>query len=241
METDSEKAHGDPLARKARINAIWQQLNANSSGITLKHVAKGTVGEKTKPLKSSPPEWMANLGLVTRKPARITAKDIETEPRKDQMGLVREDGITIAAAALAAVRETSTTSKDGKIEVSEVRDFAGEDVKITKYVDPKSKAAQALKRKEELMAASSSGLDRLLQQIEKKPKLNVLDKTRKDWGDYKEEKGLEEELEAYNKSGDKYLDKVDFLQRTDLREYERERGARLAMQARRRMDSSLAE
>lgn len=39
---------------------------------------------------------------------------------------------------------------------------------------------------------------------------------------------MEEELEAYKKSGDKYLDKVDFLKRSELREYEKERDARLS-------------
>ncbi len=38
---------------------------------------------------------------------------------------------------------------------------------------------------------------------------------------------VEDELEAYKKSNDKYLDKVDFLKRAELRQYEKERDARL--------------
>jgi hypothetical protein len=60
-----------------------------------------------------------------------------------------------------------------------------------------------------------------------------LDGSRKDWGQFKEEKGLEDELEAYKKSGDKYLVKVAFLQRFGVREYEKERDARLALQSKR--------
>ena len=45
---------------------------------------------------------------------------------------------------------------------------------------------------------------------------------------------VEEELEAYKKSGGKYLDKVDFLKRAELREYELERDKRLAGDARSR-------
>ena len=101
-----------------------------------------------------------------------------------------------------------------------------------------SKAAQALRRKSEMQASSSSGLDDLLQQISKKQKPNILDRTRKDWGQFKEEKGLEDELEAYKKSGDKYLDKVAFLQRSDLREYEKERDARLALQSKRQSETA---
>ena len=38
---------------------------------------------------------------------------------------------------------------------------------------------------------------------------------------------VEDELETYKKSSNKYLDKVDFLKRTELKEYEMERDARL--------------
>eukprot|EP00891_Asterochloris_glomerata_P004077 jgi/Astpho2/4077/gw1.00063.315.1_t len=49
-----------------------------------------------------------------------------------------------------------------------------------------------------------------------------------DWGDFKStDTQIEEELEDYKKSGDKYLEKVDFLKRAELREYEKERDQRL--------------
>lgn len=86
-------------------------------------------------------------------------------------------------------------------------------------------------------AAAPSAVDAVLEQIKKKPKLSVLDKTKKDWGEFKEEnQGMEDELDAYKKSSNQYLDRVSFLQRADYREFERERDARLAMQARRKPD-----
>ncbi|KAL5570721.1 hypothetical protein UlMin_020318 [Ulmus minor] len=73
-------------------------------------------------------------------------------------------------------------------------------------------------------------VDAVLEQIKKKQKLSVLDKMKTDWHEFKEEnKGLEDELDAYKKSSNQYLDKVFFLQRTDYREFERERYARLAI------------
>ena len=45
---------------------------------------------------------------------------------------------------------------------------------------------------------------------------------------------VEDELEAYKKGTDKYLDKVDFLKRAELREYEKERDARLGSDMRSR-------
>lgn len=41
------------------------------------------------------------------------------------------------------------------------------------------------------------------------PQVSVLDKSKMDWKDFKSSDAtLEEELELYKKSGDKYLDKV---------------------------------
>ena len=45
---------------------------------------------------------------------------------------------------------------------------------------------------------------------------------------------VDEELEGYKKSGDKYLDKVDFLKRAELRQYEQERDQRLSQDMRSR-------
>lgn len=62
----------------------------------------------------------------------------------------------------------------------------------------------------------------------------MLDKSRADWGEVKKDSAVEAELEEYKKSGGKYLDRVDFLQRAELREYEKERDARLGADVRNR-------
>lgn len=117
-------------------------------------------------------------------------------------------------------------------QITEVRDFAGQDIEVKKLVDSDSKEAM-----ERAKAPPLSAVDAVLEQIKKKQKLSVLDKTKKDWGEFKEEKRLEEELDAYKKSSNQYLDKVSFLQRADYREFERERDARLALQSRKRPDN----
>lgn len=117
-------------------------------------------------------------------------------------------------------------------QITEVRDFAGQEIEVKKLVDSDSKEAM-----ERAKAPPPSAVDTVLEQIKKKQKLSVLDKTKKDWGEFKEEKRLEEELDAYKKSSNQYLDKVSFLQRADYREFERERDARLALQSRKRPDN----
>ena len=64
--------------------------------------------------------------------------------------------------------------------------------------------------------------------------MNVLDKSRSDWGEVKKDNKVEAELEEYKKSGDKYLDRQDFLKRAELREYEKERDQRLGADVRNR-------
>eukprot|EP00250_Pteridium_aquilinum_P008864 c18269_g1_i2 orf=396-1148(-) len=240
-------AQNNDSERKARINAIWEQLNAKKSAGTPKSVSRnveakvGSTTERTTstpvsvPGKNSTPEWMVSLGFAHQKTVTTAVKTTK-EVRKTEDKDSKEALMKIAASALAAAKDTSLTSKEGKLVVSEVRDFAGEEIKVTKLIDPNSKAAEELKRRQ-----SSSGVDKLLQQIEKKQKINVLDKSRKDWTEFKEEKQIEEELESYKKSGDKYTDRVAFLQRSDLREYERERDARLSLQAKKPGDISYIE
>ena len=115
------------------------------------------------------------------------------------------------------------------LQITEVKDFAGHEIEVKRLVEAGSKEASS--------SASTSGVDAVLEQIKKKQKLSVLDKTKKDWGEYKEEnKGVEDELDKYKKSSDQYLDKVSFLERADYRQFEKERDVRLALQSKRKHD-----
>ncbi|CAA7400127.1 unnamed protein product [Spirodela intermedia] len=179
-------------------------------------------------------EWMVALGLVSKKPPSHPGD--KGKRTSDVSSVDSEEAKKLAAAALSAVRDVTSAANSavkGRVEITEVRDFAGEEVEVKKLVDADSKEAA---EKAKAVASAPTALDSILEQIKKKQKLSVLDKTKKDWGEYKEDKGLEEELDAYKKSSNQYLDKVSFLQRTDFREFERERDARLAIQAKRRPD-----
>ncbi|XP_039260325.2 craniofacial development protein 1-like [Styela clava] len=127
------------------------------------------------------------------------------------------------------------------ITVTKVYDFAGEDVKITKVVDKKSKEGQS-HLKTRTMGASTSlplttkrkgGLQGILGKMEKRPKLSTLEKSKLDWQNYKDEEGIEDELKIYNKGKDGYVEKQLFLERTDFRQFEKERDIRLGKMSRR--------
>ncbi|KAK6125135.1 hypothetical protein DH2020_041101 [Rehmannia glutinosa] len=179
--------------------------------------------------------WMTYLGLGSKKTLSPGQGQLEKRPSIGQNG-ASEDAKRLAAAALSAVKDAAglATTGSGKLEVTEVRDFAGEEIEVKKLIDADSKEAT---EKGKGAAGATCAVDAVLEQIKKKPKLSVLDKTKKDWGEFKDEnKGMEDELDAYKKSSNQYLDKVSFLQRADYREFERERDARLALQAKRKTE-----
>ncbi|XP_037453397.1 craniofacial development protein 1-like isoform X1 [Triticum dicoccoides] len=218
---------------KSRVEDMWKKMNSGLPAkmpkpamIKLKTVAKE---KKTKATNN----WMTILGLP---PKKASAND-QVPPNEQQQAQHKtsEDTKKLAANALAAVRDAATAASGrGKVEITEVRDFAGKDIEIKKLVDADSKEAV---EKASAAGASPSAVDNILEQIRKKQKLSVLDKTKKDWGEYKAEKGVEEELGAYKKSSNQYLDRQSFLKRADYREYELERDARLSLMAKRKSES----
>ncbi|KAE8685784.1 Craniofacial development protein 1 isoform 2 [Hibiscus syriacus] len=236
---------------KSRVEAMWEQMNKGIPKNALRQFSANRTSATNKASQKPSNNWMNYLQMKPASPAgyqernteaKASSETKETDAKNKDKALkettavqnnVGDEAKKIAAAALSAVKDAAAAaaaaSNRGKIEITEVRDFAGQDIEIKKRINADSKEAA------EKSKATPSAVDAILEQIKKKQKLSVLDKTKKDWGEFKEEnKGMEEELDAYKKSSNQYLDKVSFLQRTDYREFERERDARLALQARRR-------
>ncbi|KAI8561867.1 hypothetical protein RHMOL_Rhmol04G0375200 [Rhododendron molle] len=157
-----------------------------------------------------PKSWMTYLGLAPNKAASAVQ---EKQPIPTPVHNSNSDEAKrLAVAALSAVKDQllqlplQARAKSSEIflflQITEVRDFASQDIEVKKLVDANSKEASEKSR------ATPSTVDMVLEQIRKKQKLTVLDKTKKDWGEFKEgNKGLEEELDAYKKSSNQYLEK----------------------------------
>ncbi|KAL6193592.1 hypothetical protein ACLB2K_034676 [Fragaria x ananassa] len=237
----SSNAKPDETDVKARVDAVWEQMNKGISNKNFKDLLKKSHSPANKtPKKASSDGWKAYLGLAPKKtesPKEDLSQKGSSVLQNKSSDIVMQDSSSenarkLAAAALVEVKDAgAAASGRGKVEITEVRDFAGQQIEVKKLVDADSKEAS-----DKVKAHAPSAVDAMLEQIKKKPKLSVLDKTKQDWGEFKEEKGLEEELDAYKKSSNQYLDKVSFLERADYREFERERDARLAVQAKRRPD-----
>ncbi|WKX91373.1 hypothetical protein Q1695_009876 [Nippostrongylus brasiliensis] len=117
--------------------------------------------------------------------------------------------------------------------ITEVYDFAGDEVKVQRVVSAEeAKELEAKERRKENDKSKRPqkrlGLGGALTLLAKKSKMSVLDKSNLDWTSYKAENNLQEELETFNRGKNGYLDKMEFLSRTDYNEFEKEKALRNA-------------
>ncbi|XP_072926047.1 craniofacial development protein 1 isoform X2 [Hemitrygon akajei] len=148
------------------------------------------------------------------------------------------------------VKDPEKQKSPGKVTITKVFDFAGEEVKITKEVDAASKEAKNFLQKqnnvEEKCSSTTpvsvatgaptgsgtkrpSGLNNILGKIGgKKQKLSTLEKSKIDWEAFKETEGIGDELAIHNRGKEGYIERKAFLDRVDHRQFELERDIRLS-------------
>lgn len=127
-----------------------------------------------------------------------------------------------APAASASPRVASKPEKpEEKIKVTKVFEFAGEEVKVEREVSAKS--TEVVGR-----GAKRCGISSVLGQLGKRAKISTLEKSKLDWDNYKKQENLEEEISNHNRGKGGYLERQDFLQRADLRQFEIEKRMRSA-------------
>ncbi|XP_064786093.1 craniofacial development protein 1-like isoform X2 [Oncorhynchus masou masou] len=135
-----------------------------------------------------------------------------------------------------------------KVTITKVFDFAGEEVRVTKEVDADSKEAKSfLKAKEETpyvqtvprrfeppsLAPGPSvkrpvGMSSILNRLGgKKQKMSTLEKSKMDWNAFKDEEGIGDELAIHNRGKEGYVERKNFLERVDHRQFEQEKKVRL--------------
>lgn len=133
-----------------------------------------------------------------------------------------------------------------KVKITKIFEFAGEEVKVEKEVSVDSaearlslSAAENSTKSSECASVASrergrgaikraglGGISSVLGQIGKKAKISTLEKSKLDWDNFKKQENIEEELNTHNRGKDGYLERQDFLQRADLRQFEIEKQLR---------------
>lgn len=139
--------------------------------------------------------------------------------------------------------ETKRKPEPQKKVITEIFEFAGEKVEVTKElnepatigseksVNNSGGSSNSIGRRvpfSGIKRTSGGGIGSVLGQIAKKNKISVLDKSKLDWDSFKRNAGIDEELQTFNKGKDGYLERQDFLERTDVRQFELEKSIRLS-------------
>lgn len=106
--------------------------------------------------------------------------------------------------------------------IKEIFEFAGEQVVVEKEVKVAAAAPESsASSKRGFPVARSGGLGSVLGALNKKNKISTLEKSKLDWDRFKKDEGIADDLKNYNRDG--YLERQDFLERTDLRQFEIEK------------------
>uniref|UniRef100_A0AAY4EP93 Craniofacial development protein 1 n=1 Tax=Denticeps clupeoides TaxID=299321 RepID=A0AAY4EP93_9TELE len=148
-------------------------------------------------------------------------------------------------ASTEAQENQLNATEQSKITITKVFDFAGEEVRVTKEVDADSREAKSFLKKEEEPSLTpksqpshltpgpsvkrSAGLGGLLNRIGgKKQKMSTLEKSRLDWDTFKTEEGIGDELAIHNRGKEGYVERKNFLERVDQRQFQLEKSVRLS-------------
>jgi len=213
-EQDSDDEH-----QKKRTDALWADFMSDAEPIPKKPKVEAKPDPSTG--KDEP-----ELSAGEDKPE---TKNIE--------GPVEHKDATREGSA--AKDETPGTSSSGKVKITQVFDFAGEKIEVEKEVEKGSKEEKKhLAEQEKQKQASDNqtvlvrpkaggGLSTVVGSIlNKKNKMSVLEKSKLDWSGFKRQEGIEEELATFNRGKGGYLEKMAFLERADLRQFDIEKALR---------------
>lgn len=173
--------------------------------------------------------WASFLSKTETPAAPATAAKM-VQPSAAQRPAAANKSVAQPAAKVASIIKPVVAAKPRT--VTQIFEFAGEKIAVEKEVKADNGrdvgAAAAAKGKPTIPAnrGRTSGLSAALDQLTKPNKLSMLQKTHLDWSGFKKDEGIDEDLQTHNKGRDGFLERQDFLQRTDLRQFEIEKSMR---------------
>ncbi|GMT29270.1 hypothetical protein PFISCL1PPCAC_20567 [Pristionchus fissidentatus] len=167
--------------------------------------------------------------LIASDPYAIqsSAEPVTTQSTTSTSSVTKKENVeaSVEPSKLEEAASESTTK------ITEVFDFAGQEIKVEKEVTLDE--AKAHEEKQQKMEEASKrpvvkrvGLGDALTMLTKKPKMSVLDKSNLDWKSFKQEEKIEEDLATHNRGKNGYLNKQEFLMKADYAQFEKERAIR---------------
>jgi len=241
-EVEKEKAELNEEVEKKKTDDIWAEFKRDTGGGAAKPKPKpigggglASVLAPTAPTakNSVPAKPKSRFGdlfdkIENGKEEAVGEgdKEVVKEKPKNRFGSLFDAPPKVEQAKES--EESSVKCGDNKVEITKVFDFAGEVVKVSKQVSADSKEAAKFLSGEATSSTTkrSGGLAGVVGSITKKPKMGCLDKSKLDWNQFVQEKNIREELSTHNKGKDGYVEKLEFLERADLRQFEQEKALR---------------
>merc|ERR1719422_673052 len=254
-EEQKEKAEMDEEVEKKKTEDIWAEFKRDTGGIS-KPKPKPLGGGLSSILATITPAVKDSLPAKPKSRFGSLFDDIEKKvdesPKSDQEVVRPKNRFGSLFDAPPKVehdkgKEEKTEKSGDKVEITKVFDFAGEVVKVSKQVSADSKEAAKFLSAEASASTSKrqGGLAGVVGSISKisvtsslgffcnffylvsqKPKMGCLDKSKLDWNQFVQENNIREELSTHNKGKDGYVEKLEFLERADLRQFEQEKALR---------------
>jgi hypothetical protein len=203
LEEDLPKFEIKKEVNMSKIDDIWSKLK-NKNKITENTTAVG---------KSQLVE--VNSNLINHSNQNTQKKEDDKIENKTDQNISEESNPkpeNKISSLDEEIQRAIQKSKEAKNKLTtETVHFAGQKFEYQKVVTEEDLKKQQLKDKKK----THSGLDSLVEQLEKKNNLNTYTKTKKDWTNYVEEKKIEKELDFNRKDG--FLSKKQFIEETNYK------------------------
>jgi len=239
-EVEKEKAELNEEVEKKKTEDIWAEFKRDTGGAKPKPKPTGgglasiIAPTAAPPVKSSlpakPKSRFGSLFDNVEKSKEEAVGEGEREAVVKEKPKNRFGSLFDAPPKVEQAKESedSPLKSGNKVEITKVFDFAGEVVKVSKQVSADSKEAAKFLSGEATSSTTKrpGGLAGVVGSITKKPKMGCLDKSKLDWNQFVQEKNIREELSTHNKGKDGYVEKLEFLERADLRQFEQEKALR---------------
>lgn len=233
-ENEEEKARKKELEEQiAKENEMKKQNEEKKRANDLWSSFLSDVGTRPKPkptpVASPVTGSLASLSQPVKKDVVKPSDSITTQASKVTITKLFD----FAGEEVKITKEVDVHSKEGQEELKK----QSEEVNSSQDGDEASNSVSGSKPSSGVSVlpavgikrpAVGGGLGSVLNKINKKQKISVLDKSKLDWDSFKHKEGISEDLALHNRGKTSYIERQNFLNRTDHRQFEIEKNLRLS-------------
>ncbi|XP_051239287.1 craniofacial development protein 1 isoform X1 [Dicentrarchus labrax] len=196
--------------------------------------------DDAKQKKKSDDLWASFLSDVGSRPKDCPPASQSSNTKKGDSSVLKD----------APLSTETKASEPAKVTITKVFDFAGEEVRVNKEVSADSREAKTYLKSQNTKqeenedeekslspnqsplpgpsAKRPAGMTSILGRIGgKRQKMSTLEKSKMDWDAFKSEEGITDELAIHNRGREGYVERKNFLERVDHRQFELEKAVRL--------------